>query len=265
MHLHVLDARQHLVPVGVPGELWIGGAGVSQGYVGRPELTRERFGMVQGARCYRTGDRVRRLPSGALEFLGRLDQQVKLRGYRVELGEIEAVLEQHPGVRQAAVVYRDGTLLAFVVRVTSAGASDASVRQLCAERLPDYMVPSVWVTVASLPLTANGKLDRKALASLAPPAATTEKDAFVAPRDEERVGIHDNFLDLGGHSLLAIRVLGKISGAFHVRLPLRALFDAPTVAQLAVAIRAAGDMPSAAPAITPRARQVDRTATKDTP
>jgi acyl carrier protein len=242
----------------VPGELILGGAGVATGYLDRTDLTAERFSRRGDLRWYRTGDRVRRLASGALEFLGRADDQVKIRGYRVELGEIEHALRALPAVGEAVVVHRDPgnsepVLVAYVVlRLEGYAASHAerptpeSLRASLAAQLPPYMVPAVVVLIDSLPLTANGKVDRAAL----PDPGAAQSD-WVAPRTptevqlaaiwsevlkRERVGARDNFLELGGHSLLAIRVLGKISKSFGVRLPLRTLFDAPTVEQLAVVV-----------------------------
>ncbi|HEX7980352.1 MAG TPA: amino acid adenylation domain-containing protein, partial [Gemmatimonadaceae bacterium] len=260
-HAHVLDANGQRVPLGVPGELWLGGAGVAAGYLNRDDLTAQRFVSMAfdgsaAERLYRTGDRVRRLPDGTLEFLGRGDDQVKVRGYRVELGEIELSLRAHPGVAQAVVVLNDQgaetRLIAYVVPradgyAVSHGdrATGDRMREWVAAQLPEYMVPSAVVLLDALPLTANGKVDRAALPA---PDAAAEEDAYVAPRTpveqqlaaiwaevlkRERVGATDNFIALGGHSLLAIRVLGKISRAFRLRLPLRALFDAPTVEELA--------------------------------
>jgi amino acid adenylation domain-containing protein len=258
---HVLDTTGKRVPVGVPGELWLGGAGVANGYLNRDDLTAQRFVSRafdggEAERLYCTGDRVRRLPDGALEFLGRADDQVKVRGYRVELGEIELSLRAHPGVAQAvATVLDDGAeprLVAYVVPradgyAVSHGdrATSERVREWVAAQLPEYMVPSAIVLLEALPLTSNGKVDRRALPA---PDLAAPVDAYVAPATpaeerlaaiwsevlkRERVGATDDFFALGGHSLLAIRVLGKISRAFGVRLPLRTLFDAPTVRALA--------------------------------
>jgi acyl carrier protein len=258
----VVDANGGELPGGVPGELVLFGAGVASGYFGRPELTAERFVERDGLRGYRTGDRVRRLSDGTLEFLGRADDQVKIRGYRVELGEIEQLLRAHPAVAQAVVAHRDvevgePVLIAYVVPrqdgyAASHGerATPDTLRAHLAAHLPDYMVPATVVLLDAFPLTANGKVDR---AALPVPGAVAPEDRYVAPRSpveeqlaaiwadvlkRDRVGIRDNFLELGGHSLLAIRVLGRISKSFGVRLPLRALFDAPTVEQLALAIEA---------------------------
>ncbi len=241
---HVLDARQELLPVGVPGELWIGGAGVARGYLRREELTRERFVEVRGERLYRTGDRVRRLPTGDLEFLGRLDQQVKVRGHRVELGEIESVLVRNQSVRQAALALHSDELVAHVVINSSTPIDDAALVAHLAAELPAYMIPALWVRHDALPLNANGKVDRNAL-----PAPTRQEEAagHTAPRTDgeqklaalwaevlkkDGIGVHDNFFALGGHSLLAIRLLGRIAKTFGRRLSLRALFEHPTSCEL---------------------------------
>jgi amino acid adenylation domain-containing protein len=255
---HVLDAHGQEAPLGVPGELVLTGDGVSAGYLKRPDLTAERFVVHAGRRGYRTGDRVRRLDDGAIEFLGRADDQVKVRGYRVELGEVEAVLAANPGVAQAAVVVRtddqdEAQLVAYAAARQSGYAvshADRPTREKLAEwlaaHLPSHMLPQAVVLLPALPLTANGKVDRAKLP--APDATEVAAPTFVEPTagleaqlaaiwadvlKKERVGATDNFLELGGHSLMAIRMLGKISKAFGVRLPLRAVFEAPTVRQLA--------------------------------
>jgi acyl carrier protein len=256
----VVDALGNEQPVGIPGELWLAGAGVTQGYLNRPVLTAERFTTFRGAKVYRTGDRVRRLADGTLEFLGRADDQVKVRGYRVELGEVEQALRAHPGVAQGVVVKRDEELVAYAVAKQAGYAVSHSDRptsekltEWLAAQLPAYMVPSAVVLLEQLPLTPNGKLDRAALP--APDAAVADAAAaHVAPRTDtetklaaiwaevlkrEPIGVTDNFLALGGHSLLAIRVLGRISKTFGVRLPLRTLFETPTVEALAGTIDAA--------------------------
>jgi acyl carrier protein len=260
----VVDAYGNEQPVGIPGELWLGGAGVTQGYLNRPALTEERFTTFRGVRVYRTGDRVRRLPDGTMEFLGRADDQVKVRGYRVELGEVEQALRAHPGVAQGVVVLRtpqsgEPALVAYAVPKSGGYAVSHSDRptsekltEWLAAQLPAYMVPSAVVLLEQLPLTANGKLDRAALP--APDAVgAAQASAFVAPRSEtetvvakiwrdvlkkEQVSVTDSFLDLGGHSLLAIRVLGRISKELGVRLALRALFETPTVEKVAAIIDA---------------------------
>ncbi|MBV9772681.1 MAG: amino acid adenylation domain-containing protein, partial [Gemmatimonadetes bacterium] len=257
--LHVLDAWGNLLPEGLPGELWIGGAGVARGYLGRPELTAEKFvpdtfSGEAGARLYRTGDRVRRRADGELEFLGRVDQQVKIRGFRVEPGEIESVLRAHPAVRDAAVTARDDApggrrLVAYLVLADSAPDA-AALRTYLAGRLPEHMVPGAFVVLEALPLTPTGKVDRRALP--APTGAAAAAREYVAPRTAEeellagifaevlrleRVGIHDDFFELGGHSLLATQVASRIETVFGTEVPLRLLFEAPTVAGLAPSVR----------------------------
>ncbi|MEE1821345.1 amino acid adenylation domain-containing protein [Streptomyces sp. BE20] len=255
---HVLDERRAAVPDGGIGELYLSGEGLARGYHGRPDLTEERFVTVDGVRCYRTGDLVRRLPDGDLEYHGRVDHQVKVRGFRVELGEIEAVLAAHPAVEAAAaVVQRDeaGEYLAAFVQPAPglAEPAPADLRAHCATALPGYMVPLAVAVLEHLPLTPNGKTDRKAL----PPAARSRAghELFVAPRTpvETRiaglwqgllgvpeVGVHDVFLDLGGHSLLAAGLLGRIEREFGTRVPLAEFFAAPTVAALAVRVANGG-------------------------
>jgi amino acid adenylation domain-containing protein len=256
---YVLDPSGEPVPLGTPGELNIAGAGVARGYHARAELTAERFPsdpFHPGEQMYRTGDLVRMRPDGALEFKGRLDHQVKLRGFRVELGEIEATLAEHPGVRQVLAHVREDTpgdqrLVAYVV-------GDAPIEELQAlavRALPEYMVPSAFLMLAALPTTPNGKVDRGAL-----PAPRRGGDAErVAPGTElERrlaalwaevlgatePGVHESFFALGGHSLAAVRLIAKANAALGVCLPMRALFEAPTIAQLAALIQA---RPAAAP------------------
>ncbi|HYO14111.1 MAG TPA: amino acid adenylation domain-containing protein, partial [Thermoanaerobaculia bacterium] len=258
--VHVLDRRLQPVPVGVPGELLVGGDGLARGYLGRPDLTAERFvpdplASEPGGRIYRTGDLARWRPDGTLDFLGRLDDQVKIRGFRVEPGEVEAALAGHPAVREAAVAVRPDPaggrrLVAYVA--LEEGGTVRAVREDLRRGLPEPMVPAVFVELPALPLNANGKVDRKALPE---PERTAEENAYEAPRTptEERlaaiwaellgagrVGIHDDFFDLGGHSLLATRVASRVREDFGVELPLRALFEAPTVASLAARIEEAG-------------------------
>ncbi|HYO56981.1 amino acid adenylation domain-containing protein, partial [Archangium sp.] len=255
VELYVLDERLEPVPVGVPGELYIGGAGLARGYLGRPELTAERFipepfSGREGARLFRTGDVARYLANGELEFIGRRDEQVKIRGFRIELGEMEVVLLQHPAVSTATVIVREDVpgnqrLVAYVVPEPERDADAAVLRAFLKERLPEYMVPSAFVSMEALPLTPNGKVDRRALPA---PASQEEEGAFVAPRSpgEElvagiwaqllgvpKVGRHDNFFALGGHSLLATQVASRLRNAFKAEFPLRWLFEAPTVAVLA--------------------------------
>ncbi|HWB41417.1 MAG TPA: non-ribosomal peptide synthetase, partial [Gemmatimonadales bacterium] len=255
----VLDPHLRPAPIGVPGELYVGGDGLARGYHRRPELTAENFiphpfRSEPGARLYRTGDRVRYLADGNLEFLGRLDQQVKLRGFRIEPGEIEAVLARHPRVREAVVVMDetagDKRLVAYFVPRQEPGPSVSELRGLLQARLPDYMVPAAFVPLGALPLTPSGKLDRRALPS--PESVRPVLDnVFVAPRSPvevllaeiwssllgiETVGVHDDFFALGGHSLSAMRVISRLRTTFEMDLPLITLFEAPTIGGLALAL-----------------------------
>ncbi|HEY0602366.1 MAG TPA: amino acid adenylation domain-containing protein [Herpetosiphonaceae bacterium] len=288
--IYILDRYGQPAPVGVPGELFIGGNGVARGYLNRPALTAERFipdrfGQDRGARLYRTGDLARYLPDGDIEYLGRVDDQVKLRGFRIELGEIDAVLRQHAAVRDAVVVLRedqpgDARLVAYVVEeqrnkgtkeqssiadlpspvatgegpgVRASVPGSAELRQHLGSRLPAYMIPSAFVFLDMLPMTTNGKIDRRAL-----PAPVLEPDdgaqADAGPRTpteellatiwatvlgRERIGLHETFVDLGGHSLLATRVIARVRAAFQVDLPLTSLFESPTVAGVARQIEVA--------------------------
>jgi acyl carrier protein len=240
------------VPVGVAGELYIGGIGLARGYLGRPGLTAERFvpsPFATGERLYRTGDLARWRPDGTLDYLGRSDHQVKIRGFRIELGEIEAALLAHAGVAQAAVIAREDAvgkrLIAYVAGGAQAPLEIGELRRHLQLTLPDYMVPAAFVPLDALPLTPNGKLDRNALPA---PEWHSEAD-YVPPRNPvetvlaglfaqllglERVGINDNFFELGGHSLLAMQLITHVRAALGVSLPLRVIFIAPTVAELAV-------------------------------
>ncbi|HEX7242821.1 MAG TPA: amino acid adenylation domain-containing protein, partial [Longimicrobiaceae bacterium] len=254
---YVADRGLQAVPVGVPGELYLGGSGLARGYLGRADLTGERFvpdpfGGKAGGRLYRTGDRARWRTDGRLEYLGRLDAQVKVRGFRIELGEVEAALRRAPGVAECVVVAREDEpgerrLVAYVV----GGAEAEELRVHLRRSLPEYMVPGAFVGLERLPLTPNGKLDRKALPA---PEYGGAGEAYVAPRTEveevlagiwaevlgaERVGVGENFFDLGGHSLLATRVVARAQAALGTEIPLRALFEAPTVAGLAGRVEAA--------------------------
>ncbi|HEV2736563.1 MAG TPA: non-ribosomal peptide synthetase, partial [Longimicrobiaceae bacterium] len=267
LRAYVLDPRMTPVPTGGAGEVFLGGAGVARGYHGRPDLTAERFvpdpfSGEPGARLYRSGDRARRRADGELEFLGRLDAQVKVRGFRIEPGEVEAALRAHPSVRDAAVVARDDPagdprLVAYVVPVRGGhrgGFETGELRGFLFARLPEYMVPSAFVTVDALPLAPTGKLDRRALPA-PEDASAAAHDPFAPPRTPEeealariwaavlgveRVGIHDSFLDLGGHSLHAVRVGSRVREEFGVALDLRRFFAAPTVAALAAQLAEAG-------------------------
>ncbi|HYW09431.1 MAG TPA: amino acid adenylation domain-containing protein [Longimicrobium sp.] len=267
--LYVVDAAMNPAPVGVPGELWIGGDGVARGYLGRPALTAERFvpdpfSGLPGARLYRTGDRARRRADGTLDFMGRIDFQVKVRGFRIELGEIEAALASIPGIRQALAIVREDTpgdarIVAYVVPDGGAPAHDALRREL-ARHLPDYMVPSALVTLAALPLTPNGKTDRAALpapdgASLArdtiPPRTPAEATIAGFWREAlgvERVGVEDNFFELGGHSLLVARVHARLTAAFPRQVTMLDMFRHTTVAALAAFVADDGEAPPATPA-----------------
>ncbi len=267
--VYVLDGDTEPVPPGVQGELLIGGAGVARGYHGRPELTAERFlpdpfSAEPGARMYRTGDRVRWLARGELEYLGRIDQQVKLRGFRIEPGEIEAALLEEPSVREAAVLAREDhpgerRLVGYVV---APGGDVAGLREHLRKRLPEYMVPSAFVVLHSLPLTPNGKLDRKALP--APERAGGEDGEHVAPRDAlelelvriwedllgvSPVGVTDDFFALGGHSLLAVRMLSHLADRAGKRLPLAVLFAGATIERLVAAVRRHDAPPPSSPLV----------------
>jgi non-ribosomal peptide synthetase component F/acyl carrier protein len=272
--VHVLDARQEPVAIGVAGELYIGGVVLARGYLGRAELTAERFvpdplGLEQGGRLYRTGDMARYRRDGELEFLGRGDDQVKVRGYRVELGEVETMLSQHPGVREAVVVAREEPgggkrLVAYVVAHDAArerngngdngggehGVRSSELRAYLKERLPEYMVPGAYVQLERMPLSPNRKVDRKALPE--PEGAGVERETeYVAARTPveellveiwaellglERVSIHDNFFELGGHSLLATQLVSKLQQTLVIEVPLRQIFETPTIAEFAAAI-----------------------------
>ena len=271
LRAYVLDARLEPVPALTAGELWLAGEGLGRGYHARPDLTAERwlpepFSGRAGARMYRTGDRVRRRPDGALEYLGRADAQVKVRGVRVELGEVEAALAALPGVREAAAALRDGDLVAYLV---GDAPSAAELRGRLRAHYPDAVVPTRFVTLDALPRTPGGKLDRRALpdpdaapdaAGEAPrtPTETVLAGIWSEVLEIDRVGRHDSFFALGGHSLLATRVATRIRRALQVELPLRELFDAPTLESLAARVdaarAAAGGVPEAAIPRLPRDR-----------
>jgi amino acid adenylation domain-containing protein len=280
--VYVLDANLEPQPIGIPGELCVGGIAVARGYLNRPELTAERFvadphSDRPGALLYRTGDLARWLPDGTIDFLGRTDRQIKIRGFRIEPGEIEAVLERHPAIRSAAVVDREDQrgeirLVAYTEALTLAPEA-ADLRAYLSDHVPNYMIPSAFVTVDELPHTPNGKVDRDALPEPEWDRAAAA-DEFVAPRtDTERqvaqiwtgvlsvaeIGVNDNFFALGGHSLIAMQVMSRVRDELGVALTLRTIFDAPTVAQLALAVESSQSQPAtpSAPALV----RVQRTGT----
>jgi acyl carrier protein len=258
--VHMLDVQKGIVPVSVPGEMHIGGECLARGYLNRAAKTAETFvpnpyGEEPGARLYKTGDVARRLPDGDIVILGRTDHQVKIRGMRIEPGEIEVVLKNHPAVSQVVVMARedkqgDKRLVAYVVPVEGQSPGAGELRAFMQEKLPDHMVPSAYVMLEALPLLPNSKLDRRAL-PVPDWAKAGVRAAYVAPRipaeevlsgiwaevlKVEQVGIHDNFFELGGHSLLATQVVSRVRDAFQAELPLRALFETPTLSGLAQAV-----------------------------
>jgi acyl carrier protein len=270
--LYILEAHLQPVPIGVPGELCVAGRGLGRGYLHRPDRTAQQFlpqpfSAAPGARLYRTGDVASYLPDGTIAVRGRIDQQVKIRGVRIEPGEIEALLSQHAAVAAAAVIGREAApggdkyLVAYIVPTAEAAAgsdliSGSALREFLRQKLPAYMLPAVFVRLAALPLTPNGKIDRQALpvpeqtrATLdtagTPPRTPVEAEvariwAEVLGIDD--VGVHDNFFELGGHSLLAAQVIYRLREVFLVELPLPSLFEAPTVAGVAAVVeQARGD------------------------
>lgn len=282
--IDVLDANMQPVPIGVPGELYIGAEGLARGYLGRPELTAEKFiphpfSAIPGARLYKTGDLARYLPDGNIEFLGRVDHQVKIRGYRIELGEIESVLAQHPAVRQAVVVTREeisdtSYLVAYVVFHQEHKVSVSTLQSYVSQHLPHYMVPSAFVLLDKLPLTPHGKIDRRALPAPAQtrPALQSNFVAARTPLEEkisviwtqalriEQIGIHDNFFELGGHSLLAMQVLSQLRATFQVEVPMHRFLEVPTIAQLAELLQQCQTnvTPSRKPPLRPISREAYR-------
>ncbi|QKQ75847.1 non-ribosomal peptide synthetase [Nostoc sp. TCL240-02] len=250
---YILDENLHRVPIGVPGELYVGGASVARGYLNQPTLTREKFipnPFIEGDTLYKTGDLVRRLPDGNLEFIGRIDTQVKIRGFRIELAEIEATLIQHPEIKQVVVIAQKDEpgkkfLVAYIV--VAKDSSPSSLRNFLKKKLPDYMIPAAFVFLEALPLTLNGKVNRRALPDPDIDQRNLEVD-FVLPRTPieqelatiwievmklKQVGIHDNFFELGGHSLLATQVISRLREVFSLDFLLRYLFENPTIAELA--------------------------------
>jgi thioesterase domain-containing protein/acyl carrier protein len=258
--VYILDERLRPVPVGLAGELYVGGEGLARGYLNRPELTAEKFvpdpfSQVPGSRLYKTGDLVRYLSDGQMDFLGRIDNQVKIRGFRIEPGEVEVALGQLACVQQCVVVVREEgggggkRLVAYVVADEGSEVGAAELRASLRARLPEYMIPSAFVLMDELPLNLNGKIDRKALPE--PEAAQAPAESYIAPRTPveelvcelfahvlgaERVGIEDNFFELGGHSLMATHLVSRVRETFNVELPLRGLFENPTPASLALKV-----------------------------
>jgi acyl carrier protein len=256
VEIHIVDENLNPVPDGTPGELLIGGAGVGRGYLNLPELTAQKFvtdsfSKRKGARLYRSGDLARKLADGQIAFMGRIDEQIKIRGYRIEPGEITAVFDRHPAVSSSCVATYssdsgEARLAAYLVPVSNAKLNVAELRTFLGERLPDYMVPSTFVKLASMPMSSHGKVDRSAL-----PAPTVENtfndDPFEAPQSEieqwlasfltgllrvTRVSRNDNFFNLGGHSLMGAQLIAKVQQRFGVELSLRSLFDRPTIAEI---------------------------------
>ncbi|WP_193199909.1 non-ribosomal peptide synthetase/type I polyketide synthase [Nostoc sp. MG11] len=276
--VYILNRHLQLVPIGVIGEVYVGGAGLARGYLHRPDLTTEKFinhpfSNEPGTRLYKTGDLARYLADGNIEFIGRIDNQVKVRGFRIELGEIEAVLAQHPNVLQAVVTTQEDKignqqLVAYIVTQPDKAPSTTAMRDFLLELLPDYMVPSAFVVLDTLPLTPNGKVDRRNLPAPDPDQRNSQVD-FVAPNtsteemlaniwadilEVQKIGIDDNFFELGGNSLLATQIVSRIRAAFAVELQLSDVFAAPTIAQLAAKIvNVFSDSCGILPQILPRA------------
>ncbi|MBD2562853.1 MULTISPECIES: amino acid adenylation domain-containing protein [Nostoc] len=282
VQVYILDEYLQPVPIGVPGELHIGGLGLARGYLNRPELTKEKFipNPFKGAgesKLYKTGDLARYLPDGNIEYLGRIDNQVKIRGFRIELGEIEELLNQHEDVQAGCVIARkdnpgDKRLVAYVVGHKQHPATISQLRSFLSSQLPQYMIPHAFVMLESLPLTPNGKVDRRALR--APDSREGLEISFVAPRSPieeilaqiwtqalkvDQVGIYDNFFELGGHSLLATQLVSRIRNIFKVELPLREFFARTTVAELARSIEQLQqqDLELVSPPILPRAENAE--------
>ncbi len=253
IEIYLLDQNLQPVPIGVPGEIYIGGAGLARGYYNQPELTAQRFishPFQENCRLYQTGDQACYHPDGTLEFLGRVDQQIKIRGFRVELGEIEAQLREHPQIEEAVVAYRTDEWNGQHLDAYFAPGclSGEEIRNFLRDRIPEYMIPSTFTPLSVLPRTASGKVDRQ---SLPAPNLTNEQQDYIAPRNSiesaiveilsellhlEQVSINANFFDLGGHSLLATQVMSRLRSTFGVEIPLRYLFEAPTIAELAALI-----------------------------
>ncbi|MCP4937461.1 MAG: amino acid adenylation domain-containing protein, partial [bacterium] len=259
--LHLLDGQMQSVPIGVPGELYIAGDGLARGYYGRSNLTADRFipdpfSQTPGKRMYKTGDQARYLPDGNIEFLGRNDHQVKVRGFRIELGEIEVILNQYPSVAQVVLTTHEdasgsSALVAYIIAENQTDLPPINdLRDHLGQALPDYMIPSAFIFLETYPLTPNGKIDRKAL-PVPGRDQLADEQSFVAPSTDfeevlaevweevlhlDPIGIHDNFFDLGGHSLLATQVISRIRDRFEIDIPVRTLFEAPTIAHLAMRV-----------------------------
>ena len=255
--IHILDKRLQPVPIGVIGEIHIGGLSLARGYVGDPQHTSEKFipnpfSREKGARLYKTGDLARYLPDGNIQFLGRVDHQVKIRGYRIELGEIEAVLSRHQGIKDVVVSVSEETsgdkrLVAYVIPKEGKTPQNNELNEFLKKNLPEYMIPSFFVMMDAFPLTPSGKVSRRGLKSpkkikrdgeipLAAPRTPTEAEMTTIWMDVlgvGQIGIHDNFFHLGGHSLLATRIISRLKATFQVDFPLRILFESPTIAEIA--------------------------------
>jgi acyl carrier protein len=252
--VYILDTHLHRVPIGVPGELYVGGTSVARGYLNQPKLTIEKFisnPFIARDTLYKTGDLVRRLPDGNIEFIGRIDTQVKIRGFRIELAEIEAVLIQHPDIQQVVVIAREDEpgkklLVAYLVAQNNV-RTPSTLRNFLKSKLPDYMIPAAFVFLENLPLTPNGKINRRALpvpdtsqrnleVDFVLPSTDTEQelaDIWTEVLKLKQVGINDNFFELGGHSLLATQAISRLIEVFSLDFSLRYLFENPTIAELA--------------------------------
>lgn len=272
LQVYILDRHQQPVPIGVAGEMYVGGAGLARGYLNRPDLTAEKFirnpfDNEANSRLYKTGDLARYLPDGDIEYLGRIDNQVKIRGYRIELNEIESALREHPSIREAVVCMRediphDKRMAAYYVPRLNEQIHAGELYQFLRAKLPGYMIPSAFVELETLPLTVNGKMDRSALP--APISERREIERFQAPQDRyelamvqiwesllgvQPIGVSDNFFELGGHSLLAARLFAELEKIYGRKYPLRTLFEAPTIEQLAVLLQKEGWEPNWSPAV----------------
>ncbi|MGF1489500.1 MAG: amino acid adenylation domain-containing protein, partial [Prochloraceae cyanobacterium] len=248
--VYILDKHLKPVPLGVAGELYIGGIQLARGYLNKPQLTKERFIDSPWGRLYKTGDLVRYLKNGKIEYLDRADNQVKIRGFRIELGEIESILNTHPDIQQAIVTAKDEILVAYLVLEGTTNNKQQDIKDYLKQQLPEYMIPSAFVVLETFPLTPNGKIDRKALPL--PDLESIDRKEYIPPRNDlekrlvqiwtevlkiKEIGVVDSFFDLGGHSLLAIRLMAQIEQEYGKKIPLTSLFQNPTIAQLAKLIR----------------------------